>query len=85
MRQLAAHQTLLVREARRCGGGRWKAYNLTFCQQAASNLELDLSQIKSLLYVTIIYRIIYQGKYYEHLNKKFDQKHCLDVQLGALV
>lgn len=36
VRQLPAYQMLLVREARRYGDGGWKAYDLTFCQQAAS-------------------------------------------------
>ena len=52
VRQLAAYQTLLMREARRCGGNGWKAYDSTFRQQAASNRELDWSQLNSSLYAT---------------------------------
>ena len=37
MKQLIAYQTLIVREARRCGGKGWKAYDSIFHQQMAGD------------------------------------------------
>ena len=48
MRQLVAYQTLIVREARRCGGKGWLAYDSG--QQAVGNSSTDWSQIIQSLY-----------------------------------
>ena len=49
-RELLAYQTLIVREARRCGGRGWLAYNTMFRQQAAGNLDVDWSKLNPTLY-----------------------------------
>ena len=55
MRQLLAYQTLIVREARRCGGKGWLAYDAYFRQQAVGDDKLDWSCINQSLYaVTFI-------------------------------
>ena len=57
MRQLLAYQTLIVREARRCGGKRWLAYDSYFHQQAVGDDKADWSQLNQSLYtVTFITR-----------------------------
>ena len=50
MRQLLAYQTLIVREARRCGGKGWLAYDSYFRQQAMGNSAADWSRINQSLY-----------------------------------
>ena len=50
--KMLAYQAMLVREARRCGGGGWKPYDTTFRQQAAGNRAVDWSSINSSLYAT---------------------------------
>ncbi len=50
IRQLLAYQTLVVREARRCGGRGWLAYDSMFRQQVAGNTEADWSKLNSSLY-----------------------------------
>ena len=55
MRQLMAYQTLMVREARRCGGKGWLAYDSYFRQQAVGDDKADWSRINQSLYaVTFI-------------------------------
>ena len=55
MRQLLAYQTLIVREARRCGGKGWLAYDSYFRQQAVGDSDVDWSRINQSLYaVTFI-------------------------------
>ena len=55
MRQLMAYQTLMVREARRCGGKGWLAYDSYFPQQAVGDDKADWSRINQSLYaVTFI-------------------------------
>ena len=49
-RELLAYQTLIVREARRCGGRGWLAYDTMFRQQAAGNLDVDWSKLNPTLY-----------------------------------
>ena len=48
--RMLAYQTTLVREARRCGGGGWAAYDTAFRQQAATDKECDWSKLNSSLY-----------------------------------
>ncbi len=48
--KMLAYQTTLVREARRCGGGGWLAYDMAFRQQAATSPETDWSKLNSSLY-----------------------------------
>ena len=48
--QLLAYQTIIIREARRCGGGGWQGYDRMFRQQAASSPGLDWSQLNSSLF-----------------------------------
>ena len=50
MRQLLAYQTLIVREACRCGGRGWQAYDTMFRQQAAGNQDVDRSKLNPTLY-----------------------------------
>ena len=50
--ELWAYQTLLVREARRCGGRGWQVYDSMFRQQAANNPRVAWSQLNSSLYAT---------------------------------
>lgn len=50
--QLLAYQTMLVREARRCGGSGWMGYDRMFRLQAASGEQVDWSQLNSSLYAT---------------------------------
>ena len=55
MRQLLAYQTLIVREARRCGGKGWLAYDSYFRQQAVGDDKADRSRLNQSLYaVTFI-------------------------------
>jgi len=47
--QLLAYQTIIIREARQCGGGGWQGYDRMFRQQAALSPGLDWSQLNSSL------------------------------------
>ncbi len=47
---MMAYQTTLVREERRCGGGGWLAYDMSFRQQAATAPDTDWSKLNSSLY-----------------------------------
>ena len=47
---MLAYQTMLVREARRCGGRGWLAYDTAFRQQAATDSQVDWSKLNSSLY-----------------------------------
>ena len=59
---MLAYQTTLVREARRCGGGGWAAYDMAFRQQAATDKECDWSKLNSSLYpVTFMAQATQQG------------------------
>ena len=53
--RMLAYQTTLVREARRCGGGGWSAYDTAFRQQATTNKECDWSKLNSSLYPMTFY------------------------------
>ena len=48
--QLLAYQTMLLREARRCGGNGWQTYDTMFRQQVANNPTADWSKLNSSLY-----------------------------------
>ena len=48
--QLLAYQTMLLREARRCGGTGWQTYDTMFRQQVANNTTADGSKLNSSLY-----------------------------------
>ena len=50
-RKLLAYQTLIVREARRCGGKGWLVYDRHFQQQVVGDDEADWSRLKQSLYV----------------------------------
>ena len=50
MRQLLAYQTLIVREARRCGGKGWLAYDSYFRQQVVGDDKADWSCLNQSLY-----------------------------------
>ena len=52
VKDLWAHQTLIVREARCCGGKGWQAYDAMFRQQAANNPRICWSQLNGSLYAT---------------------------------
>ena len=49
-RQLLAYQTMIVREARRCGGKGWLAYDSMFRQQATLDPDCDWSRLNNSLY-----------------------------------
>ena len=51
-KQLLAYQTLIVREARRCGGKGWQTYDSMFRQQVANKPKADWSVLNSSLYTT---------------------------------
>ena len=51
VQQLYAYQTMIVREARRCGGKGWLAYDQMFRQQAAIS-PADWSKLNNSLYST---------------------------------
>ena len=48
--QLLAYQTMIVREARRCGGKGWLNYETMFRQQAAINPSCDWLKFNNTLY-----------------------------------
>lgn len=50
LQQLLAYQTMLVREARRCGGTGWQVYDTMLRQQVANNPHADWSKLNSSLY-----------------------------------
>ena len=61
------YQTTLVREARRCRGGGWAAYDTAFWQQAATDKECDWSKLNSSLYpVTFMAQATGRGTCYSH-------------------
>ena len=49
-KQLLAYQTMIVREARRCGGKGWLAYDSMFRQQATLVPDCDWSKLNNSLY-----------------------------------
>ena len=49
-KQLLAYQTMIVREARRCGGKGWLAYDSMFRQQAILSPNCDWSKLNNSLY-----------------------------------
>ena len=51
-KQLLAYQTLIVREARRCGGKGWQTYDSMFRQQVVNQPDTDWSVLSSSLYTT---------------------------------
>ncbi len=52
VREVWAYQTMVVREARRCGGKGWQVHMSMFRQQAANNPKVDWSVLNSSLYST---------------------------------
>ena len=50
IRQLLAYQTLMIREARRSGGGGWQGYDSMFRHLAATMPSTDWGQLNSALY-----------------------------------
>ena len=50
IKQLLAYQTLIVREARRCGGDGWLAYDSYFRQQVVGDPTADWSGLNTSLY-----------------------------------
>lgn len=49
--QLPAYQTIIIWEARRCGGGGWQGCDRMFLQQTISSLGVDWLQLNSSLFV----------------------------------
>ena len=50
-KQLLAYQTMIIREARRCGGNGWlQAYDSFFRQQVACKVDADWSELNTSLY-----------------------------------
>ena len=47
VRELWAYQTMVVHEARRCGGKGWQIYDSMFRQQAANNPKVDWSVLNT--------------------------------------
>lgn len=54
MRQLLAYQTLIVREAQRCRGKGWLAYNSYFHQQVMGDEKADWSRFNQSLYAVTL-------------------------------
>ena len=52
VQQMFAYQIIMVREAHRCGGKGWLAYDMMFRQQVANNPKVDWSVINNSLYST---------------------------------
>ena len=52
VRELWAYQTMVVHEARRCGGKVWQIYDSMFRQQVANNPKVDWSVLNTSLYST---------------------------------
>ena len=50
IKQLMAYQTIMIREARRCGGAGWQGYDTMFRQLAATTPDTDWGQLNSALY-----------------------------------
>ena len=50
IKPLLAYQTMIVREACRCGGNGWLAYDTYFRQKVAGDPEADWSCLNTLLY-----------------------------------
>lgn len=50
LQQLLAYQTLIVREAQRCGGRGWLVYDSYFRQQVVGNKHADWSRLNQSLY-----------------------------------
>ena len=64
---MLAYQTTLVREARRCGGSGWMAYDTAFRQQAATDPHCDWSKLNNSLYpVTFMVQASGRGKCCPH-------------------
>ena len=61
LRQLMAYQTLMIREARRCGGDGWQGYDTMFRQLAATVPSTDWGQLNSALY-TVTFMAQQNGK-----------------------
>ena len=49
-KELMAYQTIMIREARRCGGSGWLAYDSTFRQHAANARGTDWAKLNTSLY-----------------------------------
>ncbi len=63
VRQLWAYQTMVVWEARRCGGNGWQAYDTMFRQQVAHSRAVDWSKLNNTLYaVTFLVQQLGKGK-----------------------
>ena len=52
VKQLLAYQATILREARRCGGNGWRAYDAMFWQLAATDDTIDWSRLNPSLYAT---------------------------------
>ena len=50
IKPLLAYQTMIIREARRCGGNGWLAYDTYFRQQVAGDPKADWSCLNTSLY-----------------------------------
>ena len=62
LRQLLAYQTLVVREARRCGGRGWLAYDTMFRQQVVGDQQVDWSKLNSSMYAVTFLAQSNRGK-----------------------
>ncbi len=61
--QLLAYQTMIIREARSCGGSGWLVYDTMFRQQVAHAPETDWSKLNNTLYsVTFLAQQTGRGK-----------------------
>lgn len=75
MQQLLVYQTMVVREARRCGGTGWQAYDTMFRQQVSNDLKADWSKLNSSLYAVT---------FLAHQNGKGKTcLHCLETDHSA--
>lgn len=75
VQSMLAYQTMLVREACRCGAGGWLAYDTAFRQQAATDPDCDWAKLNSSIYpVTFMAQATGKGRC---------SPHCLEPDHSA--
>ena len=72
---LMAYQTLMVREARRCGGLGWLTYDTMFRQQAANSTGVDWTKLNTSLYAVTFLQ--------QHSGRGHTCSHCLETDHEA--
>ena len=70
-KELMAYQTIMIREARRCGGSGWLAYDSMFRQQAANARGTDWAKLNTSLYTVTFMQ--------QHNGRGRTCQHCLET------